>query len=241
MAAVFSRTAAGFLLAFALASAQREAEELSPALASDDECRADGGGAGCSLSALQRKLDVRKLQASENSTRIGSCMDYGCSGYVKMQLCQCNPECGKYGNCCEDFSDTCAGTRHLLSRDERGPIRTLYHQTSHEIGELILKEGFKPGSRGWCGGAMYFATSPRATITKASGLNSNRGFMVEAEVYLGKVKHMPSWCDMQMTGDKLWKEGYDSIVFNPIDGDEHVIYNSSQVLATRRFPFSWPR
>jgi len=117
----------------------------------------------------------------------------------------------------------------------------LCHQTSPESGELILKGGFKPGKFGWCGGAIYFGTSPQATATKATGIHFRGGFMIEAEVGLGRINHMGSTCDMMMTAKKLRGEGYDSIVFNPIDGDGHVIFNSSQVLSTRCFLFLWPR
>uniref|UniRef100_A0A7S1RPY7 SMB domain-containing protein n=1 Tax=Alexandrium catenella TaxID=2925 RepID=A0A7S1RPY7_ALECA len=243
MPTVSMRFTLGGLLALALAAVaqQQGAEDMPPALAADDECSAETGEQ-CGLSALQRKLEARRLGAAGDSAHAGSCMNYGCSAYVYLQLCQCNPQCREHNNCCDDFDDTCGGARHLSGTgDGRGPTMTLYHQTSPDIGELILKNGFKPGTRGWCGGAMYFATSPQATVTKALGLDSHRGFLIEAEVFLGKVKQMPPWCDMKMTAEKLHKEGYDSVVFNPIDGDEHVIYNSSQVLATRRFPVSSPR
>jgi hypothetical protein len=115
---------------------------------------------------------------------------------------------------------------------------TLYHQTSPEIGPLILAEGFRPGSAGWCGGAIYFATSPEATVTKAIGADSHTGFMIQAEVCLGKLRRMPSTCDIYMNGGNLTSEGYDSITFDPGDGDEYVVYSKDRVVSTRQYP--WP-
>jgi len=115
---------------------------------------------------------------------------------------------------------------------------TLYHQTGPTIGPLILAEGFRPGSRGWCGGAIYFATSPEATVTKAIGADSHTGFMIEAKVCLGKIKMEPKTCDENMNKAKLAGEGYDTIKFNPGDGDEYVVYSPDRVKSTRRYP--WP-
>lgn len=265
MAAAVCPRLAALLAPAAAAQMGSGALLLSGALAADDECGAAPGGATlCGFSTLQlrRGEGVRAVAstADEGSTsaegsalagsmavedlrssRWGTCVNFGCASFVPRQRCQCNTQCRKFGDCCSDFAETCANTTVHRSEDEHGPIMTLYHQTSMEIGTLILESGFKPGHVGWCGGAIYFARSPQATITKASGINSHRGFMIEAVVSLGKIKHMGSTCDMMMTPEKLHKEGYNSIVFNPVDGDEFVIYNSSQVLSTRRFPFDWFR
>merc|ERR1712113_713778 len=82
-------------------------------------------------------------------------------------------------------------------------VMTLYHQTSPEIAALILKTNFKPGKDGWCGGGIYFATSPDATHTKAIGVESHTGFILEVQVDVGKVLHLPETCDRSMTGQKL--------------------------------------
>jgi len=116
---------------------------------------------------------------------------------------------------------------------------TLYHQTSKEVGALILDGGFRLGWRGWCGGAIYFATTPEATESKTSAVDSHKGFMIEAVVNVGKVREMPRTCDTSMTGEKLHKEGYDSITFNPVDGDEYVIYCSTQVVSAKHI--DWKR
>jgi len=112
---------------------------------------------------------------------------------------------------------------------------TLYHQTSPDIAALILKEGFKTGKEGWCGGGIYFATTPEATNTKAIGPESHKGFIIEATVDVGKVLHMPKTCDRSMTGEKLQGMHYDSITFNPGDGDEYIVYSNTRVLSTKKY------
>lgn len=111
---------------------------------------------------------------------------------------------------------------------------TLYHQTGSQFGPLILQNGFRPGTRGWCGGGIYFATSRKATYGKAIGPDSHKGFMIEAQVQIGRVKHLSKTCDRRMTGAKLSRWGYDSITFNPGDGAEYVVYASSRVISTRQ-------
>jgi len=128
-------------------------------------------------------------------------------------------------------SESCKSQRH--GKD----TMVLYHQTSPEIGPLILKNGFRAGFRGWCGGAIYFARTPEATESKTSALDSHKGFMIEAVVHVGNVRNMSSTCDIWMTGEKLHNAGYDSITFNPVDGDEFVVYCSGQVLSAKQI--SW--
>ncbi|CAE8582429.1 unnamed protein product [Polarella glacialis] len=112
-----------------------------------------------------------------------------------------------------------------------GPVMTLYHQTSKAAGAMILKSGFQPGRSGYCGGGIYFATSPEATGRKAIGPDSQKGFILKATVKLGKVKQMGSQCDRSMSGGQLKGSGFDSIHFNPGDGDEYVVYSSSNVIS----------
>jgi hypothetical protein len=44
----------------------------------------------------------------------GSCKTYGCVAFEPFHECQCNPECSKFGSCCDDFEDQC-GKRELES------------------------------------------------------------------------------------------------------------------------------
>jgi len=105
----------------------------------------------------------------------------------------------------------------------------LYHQTSPEIAAMIMHTGFKPGSAGWCGGAIYFATDPKATFTKAIGTNSHLGVILKAHVNVGRVCKMAKTCDQSMTAAKAHSKGCDTIEFNPGDGPEYVVYDSRRV------------
>lgn len=111
----------------------------------------------------------------------------------------------------------------------------LYHQTSPRIAKLIMNGGFKCGSAGWCGGGIYFATTPQATYTKAIGPDSHLGFIIEATVDIGKVLQMTAACDRNMTGATLTEMGYDSIKFNPGDGDEYIVYSNDRVVSTKKY------
>jgi len=127
-----------------------------------------------------------------------------------------------------------------------GEVLTVFHQTSPAAGSSILRSGFRPGTSGNCGGAIYFTTSPHATSLLA--LNG-RGFMIEAQVDLGRVKWMPGHCDSHMTGAKLRSMGYDSI---RLDRSHHkecihvsscgqvVIYDTSRVISMRGYPWQGP-
>eukprot|EP00444_Apocalathium_aciculiferum_P027455 CAMPEP_0183442652 /NCGR_PEP_ID=MMETSP0370-20130417/88956_1 /TAXON_ID=268820 /ORGANISM="Peridinium aciculiferum, Strain PAER-2" /LENGTH=243 /DNA_ID=CAMNT_0025632351 /DNA_START=74 /DNA_END=805 /DNA_ORIENTATION=+ len=116
-------------------------------------------------------------------------------------------------------------------------VLTLYHQTSAELGPLILKTGFRLGKHGWCGGGIYFAVTPEATFTKAIGQDSHTGYIIEATVDVGKVKIASAACDhlWEMNATRLTALGFDSISFDPADGDEYVVYTASRVLTTRHY------
>mmetsp|Transcript_80119 Transcript_80119/g.166657 ORF Transcript_80119/g.166657 Transcript_80119/m.166657 type:complete len:430 (+) Transcript_80119:1156-2445(+) len=110
---------------------------------------------------------------------------------------------------------------------------TGYHQTSPDICNSILREGFHLGHSGWCGGAIYFALSQAATETKATGVDSHKGCMLQAQVYLGKIKYMGKTCG-RVNADQVHSWGFDSIVFDPGDGQELVVYRPSQVSHIKR-------
>jgi len=94
-----------------------------------------------------------------------------------------------------------------------------------------LQGGFRPGTQGWCGGGIYFATSPGATYHKAIGPDSHLGYIIGAKVDVGRVKYMGKTCDRSMTGSKLHRSGYDSIHFNPGDGVEYVVYSRARIIS----------
>jgi len=116
-----------------------------------------------------------------------------------------------------------------------GNVKTLYHQTSPQVAALILKGAFKAGTQGWCGGGIYFATSPSATFGKAIGPNSHNGEILEVKVDLGRTLHMPSTCDRSLNSAEVAAKGFDSVTFNPGDGEEYIIYDASRVLSKQEY------
>ncbi|CAE8618458.1 unnamed protein product [Polarella glacialis] len=109
-------------------------------------------------------------------------------------------------------------------------IMTLYHMTSPEVAVLILASAFRPGHSGWCGGAIYFFTSPDVPATKL-GPDSSSGAVIEATVDLGRMAHLDATCQ----GADEARLNYDSITFNPGDGAEYLVFSSDRVRSMRRY------
>lgn len=196
------------------------------ALNVDDEC-GSGRKTSCSFSALQ----LSKLR--EDSSPVNKHQNEG-KGMAKTQggdTPLAESRATEEVNPCWR-SPWLSGCQYYRRR--QGPFMVLYHQTGPEQGQAILKTGFRLGSRGWCGGGIYFATSPQGTVTKAVGANSHTGFMIEARVSLGKVLNMDRTCFTGMTSQKIHSLTFDTIKFNPGDGDEYVIYDTTQVMSTRQ-------
>jgi len=117
-----------------------------------------------------------------------------------------------------------------------GNVRTGYHQTSPKVCKAIVAGNFRAGSGGWCSGAIYFATTPEATSTKAVAASSHEGCMIKAQIDMGRVYHAGKKCD-GMNYWKLTKNGYDSISFNPGDGEELVVFDPSRVISKHIIPY----
>jgi len=83
--------------------------------------------------------------------------------------------------------------------------------------------------------AGYIATTRHDTDSKAIGPHSHTGFIIVATVDVGKVLHMTKMCDRSMTGKKLARRGYNSIVFNPGDGDEYIVYSNDRVISAKAY------
>lgn len=193
---------------------------------SDDECRESDSG--CALNALQRKAGLSSK--SEAELQNASAME-PTSSTSEDELQDGEAELGA----------------------SRRKIMTLYHQTSPSIGKLILQSGFKPGHLGWCGAGIYFAMTPQATTGKIKGPDSHHGFMIEAKVDVGRVKHMSWRCttkpscnhhpfracqDRTNRGSWLKNQGYNSIAYTPDPyGQEIVIYDKNQVVSMRGYSY----
>ena len=149
--------------------------------------------------------------------------------------------------------DRTASEKELQNSTQERWVLTLYHQTSQSAGRSILKHGFRPGHVGWCGAGIYFAMSPAATSQKIKGPDSHGGFMIEAKVDVGRVKHMPWHCttspgcnhhpfakcqDRSNRGGWLSRQGYDSINFQPDPyGQEYVIFDKKRVVSMKGYPY----
>ena len=190
------------------------------------------------------------------------CWYYGCHGSYHPEFhCQCNQGCVRFRNCCYDYGRKCwhapdsrrrrsgrrrnpppppqaPDSRRRRGSPAQGKIVTGFHQTSPDVCKLIVNSAFRPGSDGHCGGAIYFALSPQATKTKAIGNDSKSGCMIEVKVDVGRVKYEGPRCGHKWTKQEFLQTGYDSIRFDPGDGDELVIYDSSRVKSMRIIPFN---
>jgi len=180
----------------------------------------------------------------------GSCSAYGCRGYTAGLMCQCSQDCVGRRNCCWDYGYICAPyyARQQTPKhppNSNGPatsynggVQTLYHQTSPSACHSILKSTFRIGKGGWCGSGIYFAASPQDTRTKAIAASSGSGCMLEVKVNVGKVKKYPCCKHCHgYTDQSLKKEGYDSVQFNPGDGEETIVYNSNRIVSIREIQF----
>jgi len=114
---------------------------------------------------------------------------------------------------------------------------TLYHTTSPEVAELILESGFKPGSEGWCGGAIYFLDTPILPKSKYSPTTTKDGAILEAKVDMGRMVTMDKKCSAGygLGVRAAVAKGYDSVSFNPGDGVEYVIADNSRVRSVTRY------
>jgi len=204
---------------------------------------------GAADAAADAHADGDNMHAAAASGRWGSCAHYRCvSYYVRHHGCQCNAQCQSHRSCCWDYYARCArppapAPPPLPPPVSHVKIMTLYHMTGLEAGPMILANGFRPGFEGWCGGGIYFATTPQQTRTKAIGPESHQGFLIEATVNVGLVKYMPATCDRSLTGQRVASEGYDSVSFNPGDGQEYIVYSASRVISSRRIAaeIAWQR
>eukprot|EP00439_Symbiodinium_sp_Y106_P023973 s8152_g2.t3 len=184
------------------------------------------------------------------------CWYYGCRGsYHPEFYCQCNSGCTRCG-----WQRPPPDSRRRRSRRRRAPapppppqwqpspppsnngngrgLVTAFHQTSPKACKLIVASAFRPGSDGHCGGAIYFAMSPEATKTKAIGNDSQSGCVIEAKVDVGRVKYESANCGHKWNKQEFLGTGYDSIRFDPGDGEEVVIFDSWRVKSMRIIPYN---
>lgn len=109
-------------------------------------------------------------------------------------------------------------------------VKTLYHETSPDAAKKILASAFRPGNSGWCGGAIYFYTSPNIPDSKL-GPDSQSGAIIEAQVDLGTNIRLDHKCD----GSEQARKKYDSVSFDPGDGLEYLVFSADRILSMSRY------
>ncbi|CAE7903000.1 unnamed protein product [Symbiodinium sp. KB8] len=161
------------------------------------------------------------------------CWYYGCHGSYHPEFhCQCNQGCVRFRNCCYDYGRKCwhaPDSRRRRSGRRRNP------PPPPQAPDSRRRRGSPAQGKIVTG---FHQTSPDATKTKAIGNDSKSGCMIEVKVDVGRVKYEGPRCGHKWTKQEFLQTGYDSIRFDPGDGDELVIYDSSRVKSMRIIPFN---
>ena len=111
------------------------------------------------------------------------------------------------------------------TRLRNGPVKTLYHQTSADAAEAIVKsQEFRCGTTGSWGGGIYFAARVADTDRKAK----KRGVVLSARVALGSALRMTVMAT-GMTFAQLQRVNKDSVEGHAHHGVEYVVYMADQV------------
>lgn len=100
-----------------------------------------------------------------------------------------------------------------------------YHATNASAARKILANGFRCGSKGLAGGAIYFATSEQHASRKS---NNGNDIVLKCQVALGRTLTLDDDGDPNMTLDKLNGMGYDSVKILRT-GDEYAVYEPWRV------------
>jgi len=246
-------------------SAQSTAEQSEQSV--DEASKANPLNTNMNINNASHLVNKSFNASLKSSSGWVGCWYYGCrSSYHAEFYCQCNSGCRRFGNCCGDFGTRCwylnkptddrrrrrrrapkpewrpnpspPQWRPNPSPPQNGGILTVYHQTSPQACKAILASSFRPGSDGHCGGAIYFAMSPEATKTKAIGTQSQGGCVIQAKVDVGRVKKEGPRCGHKWKQGELRSQGFDSIEFDPGDGQEVVIFNSNRVKSMKIIPYN---
>jgi len=134
------------------------------------------------------------------------------------------------GQCYKRGAPATTVTTTWVDFTTEGGVKTMYHMTSPSAAEAILASSFRPGSSGWCGGAIYFSPTPNIPDSKL-GPDSQRGAIIEAQVDLGTMRHLNSACLNQEEA----RNCCDSITFNPGDGEEYLVFSADRVISMSRY------
>lgn len=124
---------------------------------------------------------------------------------------------------------------HRLHRQTRSG-----HLRRHRTGllQFTIKPVRKRARPSW-----HLASDPDrmatvATKTKAIGTQSQSGCVIQAKVEVGRVKYEGPKCGHKWEPGELKQQGYDSIQFDPGDGQEVVIFDPNQVKSMKEIPYN---
>lgn len=88
----------------------------------------------------------------------------------------------------------------------------LYHATSEDAAAGIQRHGFRCGSHGFAGGAIYFSRNPEAACRKYRNGRGDPDVLIECDVKLGKILQAKPH---EVNRQKVLNRGYDSVTRPP--------------------------
>merc|ERR1719401_2655960 len=80
-------------------------------------------------------------------------------------------------------------------------IMTLYQLTGPTAAKSIISTNFRPGSGGWCGGAIYLINTPHLPKSKYNPRTTTDGAYVQLQVKMGKMCRMQRTCNNGRSGN----------------------------------------
>ena len=97
-----------------------------------------------------------------------------------------------------------AQVAELAQLDLSGMALTLYHATSEYAADQIEREGFRCGTHGFAGGAIYFSKNPDGACRKYKNGRGNPDILIECIVRSGRMleaaKHTVDAHDVRCRG-----------------------------------------
>ncbi len=100
-----------------------------------------------------------------------------------------------------------------------------YHATNSAAAARISSCGFRCGTQGLAGGAIYFATSEADARRKS---NNGHDVVLRCKLTMGRVCELDHNGCPSMTLQRLNEMGYDSVKIRR-NGDEYAVYEPSRV------------
>ncbi|CAL1166427.1 unnamed protein product [Cladocopium goreaui] len=90
----------------------------------------------------------------------------------------------------------------------------LYHATSEYAADRIEQEGFRCGTHGFAGGAIYFSQNPDGACRKYRNGRGNPDILIECVVRLGRMLEAAK---NTVRGEDVRHRGFDSVKISGLD------------------------